>query len=102
MIKQISPAQAAQALSEGVRLIDVRNPFEWDIVHIEGSELLNQAMLEQLIQLPKDTPLMFLCHHGSRSLQASAYFSGSGFTDISNVQGGIEAWADIDPSLARY
>lgn len=103
MITQISPAQADEALATGVRLIDVRMEWEWDLVHIDGSELLDQPTLDALTELPRDTPLMFLCHHGVRSYQACAWFVNLGFSDVRNVAGGIEAWAtQHDPSLARY
>lgn len=103
MVTQITAAEAAAALEEGVRLIDVRQRWEWDIVHVEGSVLLDQPGVDALAALPRDTPLMFLCHHGVRSLHASTYFAGLGFTDVRNVSGGVDAWArDHDPSLARY
>lgn len=102
MIEQITPAQAEEAHGRGVRLIDVRNPWEYGIVHIEGAELLDHERLEALMALPKDTELMFLCHHGVRSMHAASHFASLGFTVLRNVAGGIDAWADHDPSLARY
>ena len=52
--------------------------------------------------MPKDTPIAFLCHRGGRSAQAAEHFRQLGFRDIHNVTGGIEAWADADPSVPRY
>ena len=58
---------------------------------------------EQLGSLPKDRHLLILCHHGARSRNVTDFLRGHGFTAVSNVAGGIAAWADaIDPSLARY
>ncbi|WP_031327435.1 rhodanese-like domain-containing protein, partial [Xanthomonas phaseoli] len=54
-------------------------------------------------QLPKDTPLAFLCHRGGRSLQAAEHFRGLGFTNVYNVTGGIDAWSDeVDNGVAKY
>jgi adenylyltransferase/sulfurtransferase len=53
--------------------------------------------------LPRDRHLLILCHVGGRSLRVTQYLRAQGFATVSNVAGGIAAWADeIDPSLARY
>jgi adenylyltransferase/sulfurtransferase len=58
---------------------------------------------EQIATLPRDTPLLALCHHGGRSMRVTQFLRANGFTNVSNVAGGIDAWAgQIDPSLARY
>ena len=52
--------------------------------------------------LPKGTPLAFLCHHGGRSAQAAEHFRQLGFTEVYNIVGGIDAWADLDPGIPKY
>jgi monothiol glutaredoxin len=65
--------------------------------------ILDEAAVETIDGLPKDTPLVFICHKGGRSRQAAESFRRRGYTDVSNVEGGIDAWArEIDPSMARY
>ena len=53
--------------------------------------------------LPKDTRLVFYCHTGVRSLSAAEHFRAEGFTDVHNLEGGIDAWSrEVDPAVARY
>ena len=54
-------------------------------------------------ELPRDRPLVMVCHHGGRSQHAAAFLAGAGFTDVHNLRGGVEAWAlDVDPTMKRY
>ena len=58
---------------------------------------------QEMMRLPKDTPIVFYCHLGQRSLDAASYFAGHGFTDLRSMTGGIEAWSlQVDPSVPRY
>lgn len=102
---QIAPkdVKAMLAKSPKPRLLDVRSYEEYDIARIEGAELLTQELVAELRALPKDTPLVFVCHHGIRSLDAAAWFIGHGFTNVRSMTGGIDAWsAEVDPAVARY
>lgn len=103
-IVQRTCAEVEDAVRRGERrLVDVRTAWEWEIVHLPQAQLLDDRLFEELKQLPKDTPLAFLCHHGIRSHHAATFFADLGFTDVWNVAGGIEAWAlEVDRSLARY
>lgn len=84
-------------------LVDVRTPEEFEIARIEGARLLTQAVFDELIGLPRNTRLVFYCHHGVRSANAAEHFRREGFTNVHNLVGGIEAWAiSVDPSVARY
>jgi monothiol glutaredoxin len=81
----------------------VRTPEERATASIEGSMLMTEAEAERLASLPKDTTLVFHCHHGGRSQAAAEHFAALGFTSVHNVVGGIEAWAlRIDSSVRRY
>jgi monothiol glutaredoxin len=104
-VKQMSPAELSRRLKakEGLKLYDVRSEQEIELARIEGAELLDRAKQAEIMKLPKNTPLVFLCHHGSRSHQAAEFFLSQGFTDVHNVAGGIDAWSvEVDPSVPRY
>jgi len=102
---QISPADTAAALKSGQkpRLIDVRTPMEWEMAKIAGAELISEELSYEIMNLPKDTPMIFYCHTGVRSMDAASYFAGHGFTGAKSLTGGIDAWSQaIDPSVPRY
>jgi len=85
-------------------VIDVRPAQARALVEFPHShEVLDEDSFERLAALPKETRLAFLCHHGNSSRQAAEHFRGLGFTQLFNVEGGIDAWAEkIDNSLPRY
>lgn len=105
-IPEISPQELKQKLdaNESVFLLDVREPIEYDIVHLEGAQLIPLNTLPHHIErLPSDGEIVVYCHHGTRSLYATAYLHQNGFTDAKNLIGGIDQWAgEIDPTLKRY
>jgi rhodanese-related sulfurtransferase len=104
--EEITPQDLRRHLALGheVLLIDLRQPWEYQRVHLDG------AMLIPLHELPSHLdelgPARFIvvyCHHGIRSFQAMTFLRRIGFRDVKNLQGGIERWsAEIDPSLPRY
>ena len=58
---------------------------------------------EHVSELPRDEHLLIHCHHGGRSLRVTQYLREQGFTAVTNVDGGIDAWAQlIEPELMRY
>ncbi len=85
-------------------LIDVREPFEFEICAIPGAEPIPMRQIpEHLGDLPREKHLLIHCHHGGRSLRVTEYLRAQRFPRVSNVAGGIEAWAEqIDPTLRRY
>lgn len=85
-------------------LIDVREPHEWDIVHIEGARLIPLNQLpERLSELDGHAEIVTHCHHGARSMKALEILKGAGFGKVRSLAGGIDAWAErVDPGLARY
>lgn len=88
---------------EPLELFDVRDGAERERGHIEGSKLVDQAMVDHIETLPKDAALVFYCHTGQRSQSAAEHFRGRGFTNVYNVAGGIDAWSQrVDPSVPRY
>ena len=101
---EIDVTTAAQLLRDGAVLVDVREPAEVATCHIDGSRLIPMRQIpEHLPDLPRDQHLLILCHVGVRSLRVTQFLRANGFEQVSNVAGGIEAWAEqIDPNLARY
>ena len=107
-MRQLS-VQELQALMEGAptarpHLLDVREPWEFELARIEGSNLIPmQTIPNQVEQLDRTHPTVVICHHGTRSLQVVAFLERLGFENLHNLQGGIDAWArQVDPRLRLY
>jgi len=106
-VQQISPIYLQHQLLENpdaFYLLDVREPFEYRIAALENSVLIpmNQ-MPERFQELPKDKPIVVICHHGMRSENVAYYLDEQGFTQIFNLTGGIHAWANsCDAEMALY
>ena len=84
-------------------LIDVRTDAERAIAKIAGSRMLDQPTYEALLELDPATPIVFTCHLGDRSRAAAEHFREQGFTNLFNLQGGIDSWSQqVDPSAPRY
>jgi sulfur-carrier protein adenylyltransferase/sulfurtransferase len=97
-------AQAFQALdSSAVQILDVREPWEFDLARIPGAILIPLGELtDRAKELDRARPVAAYCHHGMRSLQALQYLQSLGFTDLAHLSGGIEAYSLLDPSVPRY
>ena len=104
----ITPRELREWLDSGKKLalIDVREPAEWDIVHIEGAQLIPQSLInsgEGLAQLPQDRMPVLYCKTGVRSAEALAAVRKAGFADAVHLQGGIVAWAkQMQPDMVMY
>jgi sulfur-carrier protein adenylyltransferase/sulfurtransferase len=85
-------------------LIDVREPHEWEIAHIEGARLIPLSQLpERLGELDGHAEIVTHCHHGARSMKALNILKGAGFSRVRSLAGGIDAWADrIEVGMPRY
>jgi len=85
-------------------LIDVREPFEYDIARINGAKLIPLGDIgERVDELSRDEKIIVHCKTGRRSAQAVGFLRRSGFTDVYNLAGGITAWSDeIDPAIPKY
>lgn len=90
----------------GVALVDVREPVEWDIVHIPGAVLIPKGRIlsgEALAELPQNKRIVLHCKTGIRSAEALAAVKKAGFADALHLQGGVIAWANqVDPTLPVY
>jgi monothiol glutaredoxin len=103
-VRQMSVQELAEKLNQGsVVLVDVRGAEDRAKASIAGSVVLDQQMMDQLAQMPRDTELAFICHTGNSSRGAAEYFRKQGYTRVNNVAGGIDAWSlEIDSSVPRY
>ena len=93
-------------LPDAPRLLDVREPEEFEIAALPNARLvpLGQipARVEQIVDW-KNEPIVVYCHHGIRSMHAINFLAHAGFTDLTNLSGGIDAWSrEVDPKLPRY
>jgi monothiol glutaredoxin len=103
-VRQMSVRELKEKLDAGgLTLVDVRSDRERETASIEGALAMNAELMSELETRPKDTPLAFVCHTGGRSQVAAEHFRKLGFSDVSNVVGGIDAWSrEIDPSVPTY
>ncbi len=99
----VQELQRLRASGKPFELIDVRTPSEYETARIDGARLLDESHFQHLSSLPRDTRLVFICHHGPRGVNAAEQFLGMGFRDVHNVTGGIHAWSlEIDSSVPQY
>lgn len=106
---EIPAAQVKRRLDAGekLHLIDVREPNEFAMARIEGSELIPMrqvpAELQTLEARADEAPLIVFCHHGLRSLNVVNWLRNQGLEECQSMAGGIDAWSvAIDPSVPRY
>jgi len=86
-----------------ITVIDVRPARDRARAPFARAEILDAETHARLASLPKDTPLAFLCHVGNSSRSAAEHFREHGFSDVYNVEGGIDAWSqEIDAAVPRY
>lgn len=85
-------------------LLDVREPWEFQHCHIEGSELIPMGQIPTAHQeLDADRETVVICHHGIRSRHVAMFLENQGFTNLINLSGGVAAWArEVDPHMPTY
>ena len=105
-MRQIRPSELTVQLqaARAPVLLDVREPWEWNVCRIPGAILIPMRELPaRLEELDKGAETVVICHHGVRSYHAARYLESLGFADIVNLSGGVSAWADeVDPAMPRY
>ena len=103
---EISAAAAAALLKEkGARLIDVREPWEYNTARIEGGLLMPMGDVPARAhqELDPEERLVVVCHHGIRSMNVAVWLRNQGFEQAQSLRGGIEAWSsEVDASVPRY
>ena len=89
---------------EPLVLLDVREPAEVAIASIPGATCIPMGEIPtRLSELDRERPIAVLCHHGGRSERVAAFLIGQGFSDVVNVDGGIDAYsARVDPAIPTY
>lgn len=85
-------------------LLDVREPWEYQTCHIDGAQLIPMNTIPaRQEELDPETPIVCICHHGARSMQVAAFLERAGFGNVTNLTGGIHAWAlQVDGSMPTY
>lgn len=103
-VYQMSVDELRQALDDdSVILIDVRGKEERDLASIAAAKPMEGSLMQEIEAMPKDTALAFICHVGNRSQVAAEHLRKQGFSNVSNIAGGIDAWAkQIDSSVSTY
>jgi len=106
-MKHFKPTELHDYLSQedtDPLLLDVREHWEFEYCHIEGSKLIPMSKLPyELDDLDKERVTIMICHHGIRSRHMGYYMEKAGFTNIINLDGGVERWAeDVDTTMKRY
>jgi len=105
-VREVGPKDLKRILDSGskVTLLDVRQPFEYEMCHIGGSKLIPFEELERRMgELEKTAEIVVYCHVGVRSARAAEFLTSRGFKSIKNLKGGIRAWAqDVDPGMPQY
>jgi sulfur-carrier protein adenylyltransferase/sulfurtransferase len=89
---------------DAFELIDVREPFEFEIARIEGAKLIPLGEItDRTDELDRAQTLILHCHSGRRSAQAVRLLKQRGFANVYNLAGGIDAWSEfIDPDVPKY
>jgi rhodanese-related sulfurtransferase len=103
---EVTPTDLKQRLDRGDKLllIDVREPWEFEVCHIEGAKLIPMGQIPANIQsLDVDEDVVCYCHHGMRSLDVAVWLRNQGVASAKSLAGGIERWSvEIDPKVPRY
>ena len=104
-MRRIDAAQLAVQLEhEDPMLLDVREPWEFEICHIDGSVNIPMGQISQrLEQLQMATEIVVICHHGIRSRQVISFLQQQSVATLVNLDGGVDAWArTIDLDMPVY
>lgn len=107
-MQHITATELADWLNDESRaqpfLLDVRENWEYDTCHIAGSTLMPmQTIPARIDDLDEEADIVCICHHGARSLNVAAFLEHHGFSKVSNLTGGIHAWAvQVDGSMPKY
>lgn len=107
-MRQITATALSDWLGDASRdkpvLLDVREPWEYQLCHIAGSRTMPMASVPaRLNELDAAAELVVICHHGGRSAQVGMFLERQGFAKVINLEGGVADWATrVDPQMAQY
>ncbi|MBI4914183.1 MAG: rhodanese-like domain-containing protein [Acidobacteria bacterium] len=95
--------QAFRELPESAQIVDVRQPWEHEAARLPRSLLIPLDQLPQRLgELDRERTVALYCHHGTRSFMALRFLLQAGFRDVVHLQGGINAYSRMDPTVPRY
>ena len=103
--ENVAPRELKTRLEAGDRpvLLDVGERWEFELARIEGSKLVPMSELERRFsQLDPEAETVVICHHRARSAYVTRALQRAGFSDVSNLVGGVDAYAEVDGSVPRY
>jgi rhodanese-related sulfurtransferase len=107
-MNHMTAPELAERLGDTTRpqpfLLDVREPWEFETCKIEGATLIPMNTIPARMQeLDEDAEIVCVCHHGARSMSVAAFLERNGFANVTNLTGGIHAWAvQVDSAMPKY
>jgi len=103
-IKEISPLEVMSLLEKSaIQLIDVREPFEFELINIAGLNIPLNFIRENITLIEKIRPVVVHCKSGQRSAQAVRLLNQLGFDNVTNMHGGLLQWKkEVDPTIRMY
>jgi len=104
-IPQVSVKELKRRMDAGedVFVLDVREPHEYQIANIGGTLIPQNDVPQRLAEIDREREIVVHCRSGARSQRIAEFLAQNGYTKISNLAGGILAWADeIDPKMQKY
>jgi rhodanese-related sulfurtransferase len=107
-MQQLTAPELAAWLADPSRarplLLDVRENWEFETCRIEGAtQIAMNTIPARIEELDEDAEIVCICHHGARSMQVAAFLERNGFGKVSNLTGGIHAWAlQVDSTMPKY
>jgi adenylyltransferase/sulfurtransferase len=105
-VPEISARQLQEMISGGkkVALVDVREPFEFEIARIPNSHLIPLGTIpERLADIPRTETTVVMCKSGVRSARVIEFLREQGFENLLNLEGGLDAWREeVDPTMRKY
>jgi len=88
---------------ESLVLLDVREPWEYETARIEGSTLVPMREMETRFgELDPSAETVVICHHGTRSAFITQLLDRAGFDNVLNLEGGVDAYSQVDATMPRY
>ncbi|MCZ4306847.1 rhodanese-like domain-containing protein [Zoogloeaceae bacterium G21618-S1] len=107
-MRQMLPTELKDWLDDPAReapvLLDVREPWEFELCHLDGSRLMPMSSVPARIdELDPAVDTVVICHHGGRSMQVAMFLAQRGFGQVINLAGGVAGWAaQVDPAMPQY
>ena len=105
-MKTITAEELKTKLDAGEKpvLLDVREAWEFETCHIEGSNNISMSNAQKMLdELKTEDEIVVICHHGMRSFQVANYLESNGYVNIANLEGGVDTWArNVDQSMPQY